>query len=60
MPDLGKYAVEVLSAYGVSLTILGLLVVWTLYQGAKAKEALRLYEADRAKTDRAGSTEAAE
>ncbi|MDJ0858027.1 MAG: heme exporter protein CcmD [Dinoroseobacter sp.] len=60
MPDLGKYAVEVLSAYGVSLAFLVLLVAWTLYQGAKAKEALRSYEERRAQDGRASSKEAAE
>jgi len=47
MPDLGKYAVEVLSAYGVSIGLLALLVLWTLSQGAKARKALRDFEAMR-------------
>jgi heme exporter protein D len=40
MPELGKYAVEVMSAYAVSLTILGLLVVLTLRRGKAAQAAL--------------------
>ncbi len=60
MPDLGKYAFEVLSAYGVSLTLLALLVAWTLYQGAKAKEALRLFEEQRAQAEKAASKQAAQ
>ncbi len=47
MPDLGKYAVEVLAAYGVSLGLLAALVAWTLIQGARMREALRKFEADR-------------
>ena len=35
MPDLGKYAVEVLSAYGVTLVLLAGLVVLTLWRGAR-------------------------
>lgn len=40
MPELGKYAVEVLSAYAVSLVLLGLLVAVTLNKGRAAKAAL--------------------
>ncbi|MEM8581985.1 MAG: heme exporter protein CcmD [Pseudomonadota bacterium] len=58
MPDLGKYAIEVLSAYAFTLTLLGVLVVWTLYQGARVKEALRAFEDRRAEAAR--SQEAAE
>jgi heme exporter protein D len=40
MPDLGKYTLTVLSAYGVSITLI-LGVVWlSLYQSRKAKQAL--------------------
>ena len=60
MPDLGKYAVEVLSAYAVSLTLIGLLVVWTLIQGARMRRALQDYEAERAAAKAGTSKNAAE
>nr|WP_156874987.1 heme exporter protein CcmD [Sulfitobacter alexandrii] len=40
MPDLGKYAVEVLSAYAVSLLLLLVLVLWTLRRGRAARATL--------------------
>ncbi len=40
MPDLGKYAVEVLSAYAVSLLLLAVLVLWTLRRGRTARATL--------------------
>jgi heme exporter protein D len=45
MPELGKYAVEVLSAYAVSLALLGGLVALTLRRGRKARAALDEAEA---------------
>lgn len=45
MPDLGKYAATVLSAYGASFVLLVGLVAWTLWQGAKVKRALDEAEA---------------
>jgi heme exporter protein D len=45
MPDLGKYAVEVLSAYGASLLLLALLVLVSLRRGRAARSALS--EAER-------------
>ena len=44
MPDLGKYAVEVLSAYAASLLLLAVLVVLTLRRGRAARAALRQAE----------------
>ena len=44
MPDLGKYAVEVMSAYGVSLALLAGLVSVTLRRGRAARA--RLAEAE--------------
>lgn len=44
MPDLGKYATEVLSAYGITLLLMLLLLVQTLRRGAKARAALRKAE----------------
>ncbi|MGR3759678.1 heme exporter protein CcmD [Roseobacteraceae bacterium NS-SX3] len=37
MPDLGKYADSVLSAYAASLLLLVLLVVLTLWRGRKVR-----------------------
>lgn len=39
-PDLGKYAVAVLSAYGVTLSLIVGLVVTSLLRGARVKKAL--------------------
>lgn len=41
MPELGKYAVEVLSAYAASLVLLGMLIVLTLRRGRAARVALK-------------------
>ena len=40
MPDLGKYAIEVLSAYAASLTLLAALIYLTLRRGRAARRAL--------------------
>lgn len=40
MPDLGKYAAEVLTAYGVSIALLILLVLVVWGRSRKAKKAL--------------------
>lgn len=40
MPELGKYATEVLSAYAVSLALLVVLVLWTLRRGRAARATL--------------------
>lgn len=50
MPDLGKYADAVLSAYGVSILLLIVLVTLTLRQGQRARRALDEVE-KRSKTD---------
>lgn len=47
IPDLGKYAGEVLSAYGASLALLLVLVVVSLRASRKAKAALVALEKDR-------------
>jgi heme exporter protein D len=46
MPELGKYAVEVVSAYAASLILLGLLVAVTLNRGKAAKAALARAESE--------------
>ncbi|MEM6890220.1 MAG: heme exporter protein CcmD [Pseudomonadota bacterium] len=49
MPDLGKYAISVLSAYAASLTMLAVLVLVTLRQGRAARRALSGVESERGK-----------
>ena len=46
MPELGKYASEVLSAYGVSLLLLAILLALTLRRGRRARAALKQIEAE--------------
>ncbi len=50
MPDLGKYADAVLSAYAVSLVLIALLVLLTLRKGRRARAELNEIEA-RVKRD---------
>lgn len=51
MPDLGKYAGTVLSAYGAAIVLLVALVALTLWQGARMKRALEEIEGRVAKGD---------
>jgi heme exporter protein D len=51
MPELGKYAVEVISAYIVSLALLGGIVWASLRQGARTRRELRAVEARRERAD---------
>ena len=44
MPELGKYAAEVLSAYAASLVLLAGLVLATLRRGRAARAALKAAE----------------
>lgn len=44
MPDLGKYAVEVLSAYGVSLLLLAALIGQSWRRSARMRAALARVE----------------
>ena len=46
MPELGKYAVEVVSAYAASLILLGLLIAITLNRGKAAKADLARAESE--------------
>jgi len=46
LPDLGKYAVEVLSAYAVSIALLAVLILLTLRRGGRARAALAQIEAE--------------
>ena len=47
MPDLGKYAASVLSAYGASLALLGLIVWLSVRSAVKTRATLKAYEAAR-------------
>lgn len=49
MPDLGKYATEVLSAYGISLLLMAGLVLISLRRGRKARAALKQIEQETAR-----------
>lgn len=44
IPELGKYAVSVLSAYGVSLTLLAVLVLASWQRGRKLRDELHAVE----------------
>lgn len=44
IPDLGKYAFEVLSAYAASLVLLAALIAVTLRRGRAARAALKEIE----------------
>lgn len=44
MPDLGKYAVEVLSSYGISLALLVALVGLSLHRAKRVKRDLEEVE----------------
>ena len=44
IPDLGKYAVEVLSAYAASLALLAMLVLLTLRRGRRVRAELDAIE----------------
>ena len=47
MPELGKYADTVLSAYGASLALLVGLVAWTLWRGRRVQAQLKEVEQRR-------------
>ena len=47
IPDLGKYATEVLAAYGVSITLLVLIVGVSLRRSRKVRAQLDAVEARR-------------
>ncbi|PWE34453.1 heme exporter protein CcmD [Maritimibacter sp. 55A14] len=44
MPELGKYAVEVLSAYAVSILLIAGLVALSLWRSARMRRELRQIE----------------
>lgn len=51
MPDLGKYAVSVLSSYAATFALLVAIVGLSVWQGRRMKRALAEVEARQGKTD---------
>ncbi|MFN7224376.1 MAG: heme exporter protein CcmD [Paracoccaceae bacterium] len=49
MPELGKYAVVVLSSYGASLALLAAVVALSVWQGRRVKRQLDEVEARQGK-----------
>jgi len=49
MPDLGKYAVTVLSSYGATLVLLAAIIGLTLWRGARVRRQLDEIEERRSK-----------
>lgn len=47
LPDLGKYAEAVLSAYGVSLVLIAVLVLATVIKGRRVRAEMEAVEARR-------------
>ncbi len=47
MPDLGKYAAEVLAAYGASLALIAGLILLSLRKGRRARAELARIEAQK-------------
>jgi len=43
-PDLGKYAVSVLSSYGVSIALIVVLVAWSVMRARRVRSALERIE----------------
>ena len=57
MPDLGTYAVWVLSAYGVSLSLLAAIVIVSIWQARRTRQALERMEEGRARSRAPGADE---
>ncbi|WP_102225155.1 heme exporter protein CcmD [Acidimangrovimonas sediminis] len=50
MPNLGKYEITVLSAYGAGIVLILALIAWTLWRGARVRRQLREAEERRTRT----------
>jgi heme exporter protein D len=59
MPDLGKYALWVLSAYGVSIGLLAAITMLSILQARRTRRALRAIEDGRKAGHRDGGRPAA-
>lgn len=46
MPDLGKYVFTVLASYGVTLGLLGLIIIASLWSARRSKTKLEALERD--------------
>ncbi|MFK7754904.1 MAG: heme exporter protein CcmD [Sedimentitalea sp.] len=51
MPDLGKYADTVLSAYGASIVLLLVLVAMTLWRGRRVRGEMSRLDEERKRND---------
>lgn len=51
MPDLGRYAVAVMSSYAASLALLAAVVALTIWQSRRVKRQLEEVEKRQGKTD---------
>ena len=47
MPEFGKHALSIYSAYGATLGLLAVLVIWSWVRSRKVKRALETMEAKR-------------
>ncbi len=45
MPELGKYALPVLGSYAITLVLIAVVIVLTLWRGARVQRALAAVEA---------------
>ncbi|NEX44844.1 heme exporter protein CcmD [Pseudotabrizicola algicola] len=54
MPDLGRYAVAVLSSYGATLALLAALLALTVWRGRRVKRQLAEVEARQARAPTEG------
>lgn len=57
MPDLGRYTTEVLLAYGVSLGLIALLILWIWARARRVKRTLAALEARLARPHPAATPE---
>ncbi|MEM9754585.1 MAG: heme exporter protein CcmD [Pseudomonadota bacterium] len=48
IPDLGPHAVPVLTAYGVGLSLIGILIAWSIWQARRVRRRLDAAEGRRA------------
>ena len=57
IPDLGRYAVAVLSSYGATIVLLAALVALTVWQGRRVRRQLDEVEARQAQGQALGKTD---
>ena len=49
MPELGKYEMTVLASYAITILLIVILVLWSLYGASRTKKQLAALEAKRRK-----------